>query len=58
MVIGKREQKNPEQKLCAQVSMLCRQKLLGYAESFEEDRMGQAIMNRLLKAAGHRVVEV
>ena len=36
MVIGKREQKNPEQKLCAQVSMLCRQKLLGYAESFEE----------------------
>lgn len=27
---------NPEQKLCAQVSMLCRQKLLGYAESFEE----------------------
>ena len=31
MVIGKREQKNPEQKLCAQVSMLCRQKLLGYA---------------------------
>lgn len=36
MVIGKREQKNPEQRLCAQVSMLCRQKLLGYAESFEE----------------------
>ena len=39
MVIGKREQKNPEQKLCAQVSMLCRQKLLGYAESFEEQGM-------------------
>lgn len=27
-----------------------------YAESFEAKGMGQAIMNRLLKAAGHRVV--
>lgn len=29
-----------------------------YTESFETIGMGQAIMNRLLKAAGHRVVEV
>lgn len=36
MVIGKKEQRNPEQVQRAQVSMLCRQKLLGYAESFEE----------------------
>lgn len=27
-----------------------------YSESFETPRMGQAIMNRLLKAAGHRVI--
>lgn len=29
-----------------------------YSESFHTPRMGQAIMNRLLKAAGHRVVRV
>lgn len=29
-----------------------------YAESFEAAGLGQAIMNRLLKAAGHRVVQV
>lgn len=29
-----------------------------YAEAFEEAGMGQAIMNRLLKAAGHHVIEV
>lgn len=29
-----------------------------YAESFETSGIGQAIMNRLLKAAGHRVVSV
>ena len=29
-----------------------------YTESFATDGIGQAIMNRLLKAAGHRVVEV
>lgn len=29
-----------------------------YSESFAEDGFGQAIMNRLLKAAGHRVVKV
>lgn len=29
-----------------------------YAESFDTDGIGQAIMNRLLKAAGHRVVHV
>lgn len=29
-----------------------------YAESFETPGLGQAIMNRLLKAAGHRVVRV
>lgn len=29
-----------------------------YSESFAEDGIGQAIMNRLLKAAGHRVVKV
>ncbi|MCI8375269.1 MAG: threonylcarbamoyl-AMP synthase [Lachnospiraceae bacterium] len=29
-----------------------------YSESFGEAAIGQAIMNRLLKAAGHRVVEV
>lgn len=29
-----------------------------YSESFENAAIGQAIMNRLLKAAGHRVIEV
>ena len=29
-----------------------------YSESFHTPRMGQAIMNRLLKAAGHRVIRV
>lgn len=29
-----------------------------YSESFDEGILGQAIMNRLLKAAGHRIVEV
>ncbi|MGI6051193.1 MAG: L-threonylcarbamoyladenylate synthase [Bilifractor sp.] len=28
-----------------------------YTESFETPRMGQAIMNRLIKAAGHEVIE-
>lgn len=29
-----------------------------YSESFETPRIGQAIMNRLLKAAGHQVIQV
>ena len=29
-----------------------------YAEAFDQSGMGQAIMNRLLKAAGHKVVSV
>lgn len=29
-----------------------------YAEAFDNTGMGQAIMNRMLKAAGHRVIEV
>ncbi len=29
-----------------------------YSEAFDTPRMGQAIMNRLLKAAGHKVLEV
>ena len=29
-----------------------------YSESFYTPKMGQAIMNRLLKAAGHKVIEV
>lgn len=29
-----------------------------YSESFSTPRLGQAIMNRLLKAAGHQVIEV
>ena len=29
-----------------------------YSEAFDTPRMGQAIMNRLLKAAGHRVLQV
>lgn len=29
-----------------------------YSESFETPQMGQAIMNRLMKAAGHQVLEV
>jgi L-threonylcarbamoyladenylate synthase len=29
-----------------------------YTEAFSTSGMGQAIMNRLLKAAGHRVIEV
>lgn len=29
-----------------------------YSESFEDNRLGQAIMNRLLKAAGYRVVKI
>lgn len=29
-----------------------------YSESFSECSMGQAIMNRLLKAAGHQIIYV
>lgn len=29
-----------------------------YSEAFDTPRMGQAIMNRLLKAAGHKIIEV
>ena len=29
-----------------------------FSESFETPRMGQAIMNRLLKAAGHHIIKV
>lgn len=29
-----------------------------YSESFATPRIGQAIMNRLLKAAGHQVISV
>lgn len=29
-----------------------------YAESFEDDRLGQAIMNRMLKAAGYHLIKV
>ena len=29
-----------------------------YSESFDAGGMGQAIMNRLLKAAGHQVLDV
>lgn len=29
-----------------------------YAEAFDDTGLGQAIMNRMLKAAGHRVIEV
>ena len=29
-----------------------------YSESFQTPRIGQAIMNRLLKAAGHQVIQV
>ena len=29
-----------------------------FSESFSKDRLGQAIMNRLCKAAGYHIVEV
>ena len=29
-----------------------------YSESFPTDDVGQAVMNRLIKAAGHTVIEV
>ena len=29
-----------------------------YSESFSSDGIGQAIMNRLLKAAGHKIINV
>ena len=29
-----------------------------YSEAFDTPRMGQAIMNRLIKAAGHQVIKV
>ena len=29
-----------------------------YAEAFSKEGVGQAIMNRLLKAAGHQVIQV
>jgi hypothetical protein len=28
-----------------------------FAESFEDDNLGQAIMNRMLKAAGYHIVK-
>lgn len=36
MITGKKEQERLAREQCAQVSLLCRQKLMGYAESFEE----------------------
>lgn len=36
MIIGKKEQERLEREQCAQISLLCKQKLMGYAESFEE----------------------
>ena len=36
MIIGKKEHERLEREQCAQISLLCRQKLMGYAESFEE----------------------
>ena len=29
-----------------------------YSEAFYTPRMGQAIMNRLLKAAGHKIIHI
>ena len=29
-----------------------------FSESFDTPKMGQAIMNRLLKAAGHHIIQV
>ena len=29
-----------------------------YAESFSDDRLGGAIMNRMIKAAGHHLIHV
>ena len=29
-----------------------------YSEAFDTPRMGQAIMNRLMKAAGHQVISL
>ena len=29
-----------------------------YSEAFDEGRLGGAIMNRLLKAAGHQVIDL
>jgi len=29
-----------------------------YSECFKDDGLGMAVMNRLLKAAGHKVVEI
>lgn len=44
MIIGKKEQERLEREQCAQISLLCRQKLMGYAESFEE--LGRAFGRR------------
>lgn len=52
MIIGKREQRNPEQEQRVQISMLCRQKLLGYAESFEE--LGRSFHDELRIAGDDR----
>ncbi|MDE6128481.1 MAG: threonylcarbamoyl-AMP synthase, partial [Lachnospiraceae bacterium] len=29
-----------------------------YSEAFEDDGIGEAVMNRLLKAAGHQVIQL
>ena len=44
MIIGKKEQERLEREQCAQISLLCRQKLMGYAESFEE--LGKSFRQR------------
>ena len=36
MIIGKKVQERLEREQCAKISLLCRQKLMGFAESFEE----------------------
>jgi hypothetical protein len=48
MVIGKKEQRNPRQEQCAQVSMLCRQKLLELVLEHPE----QNTREQLLEKAG------
>ena len=52
MVVTKRRGK------CANAQFDERQVDCIFSESFSRDRLGQAIMNRLLKAAGHQVLEV
>ena len=60
LCIGKRSDEDAIAQHLYQILRECDELDVGeiYSESFQTPRIGQAIMNRLLKAAGHTVIHV